>query len=211
MNAEKGVAVGVAIMARAPVAGQAKTRLIPALGAAGAAALQRWLLRRTLTTALAAGVGPITLWCAGGMTHPEFASCRASGKVLLREQPKGDLGARMLEAVRAAAPSGSLIIGTDCPVLTPRHLQQAAASLRRQDAVVIPADDGGYVLIGMRQAAIEAFSDIEWGGANVMAQTRCRFEALKWRWSEQDSLWDVDRPDDVERLLLSFPEVRTML
>jgi rSAM/selenodomain-associated transferase 2/rSAM/selenodomain-associated transferase 1 len=171
--------VGVAILARAPIPGQAKTRLIPALGAEGAARLQSWLLQRAVAMALVADVGPVTLWCAGDPRHPDFALCRAFGSVAVRHQPEGDLGARMRMALReAASPDGTLIVGTDCPALTAAHLRQAARALRERDAVVLPAEDGGYVLIGLREAAAEAFARIDWGTERVMAQTRARLRAL---------------------------------
>lgn len=200
--------VGIAILARAPVPGQVKTRLIPMLGAHGAARLQRWLLRRTAATALAADVGPVVLWCAGDPSHPDVALCRAFGPIILRRQPDGDLGARMLAAVRQSpTPAGTLVLGTDCPALSAAQLRQAADSLRDHDAVAFPADDGGYVLIGMKAPAHELFAGVDWGTDRVMAQTRLRLSTLGWSWTEPANLWDIDRPEDVERLAAMFPEV----
>lgn len=199
--------VGVAILARAPIPGQAKTRLIPALGAEGAANLQRWLLQRTVAMALAADVGPVTLWCAGDPRHADFALCRAFGSVTLRLQPEGDLGRRMSEALRQSpTPAGTLVIGTDCPALGAAHLREAASRLADHDAVVLPAEDGGYVLIGTRSPPPAVFDEVEWGTDQVMAQTRRRLTALGCRWSEPATLWDVDRPADLERLLAFCPE-----
>jgi rSAM/selenodomain-associated transferase 1 len=202
--------VEIAIMARAPVAGQAKTRLIPQLGAAGAARLQGWLLERAVATAAAAGIGPVVLWCAGQPDHAEFQRCLGSGRVSIQVQPEGDIGVRMLAAAAAAnAPAGVLIIGTDCPVLTPALLREAAATLNGHDAVVFPAEDGGYVLIGMRRPAPELFAGIEWSTGRVMVQTRERLAGLGWSWAEPATLWDVDRPADYERLaLLEWPDGR---
>ncbi|MEF8758736.1 MAG: TIGR04282 family arsenosugar biosynthesis glycosyltransferase [Candidatus Accumulibacter sp. UW25] len=203
--------IAVAILARAPVPGQAKTRLIPALGAEGAARLQRWLMQRTVATALMADVGPVSLWCAGDRWHPDFRLCQALGQVSLHAQPEGDLGRRMLTAAREAKTSGVLIAGTDCPALTPAHLRDAASALRTHDAVVTPAEDGGYVLIGMRHPAAELFASIDWGSDVVMAQTRQRLAALSWTWQEPATLWDVDRPDDYERLVSTIDGVREAL
>jgi hypothetical protein len=204
--------VGVAILARAPIAGAAKTRLIPALGAEGAARLQGWMLERTLATALAAEVGPVSLWLAGEAAPRDLARWRADGAVAIQPQTEGDLGQRMLAAV-SPAPTflGTLVIGTDCPALTASHLRQAAAALRDHDAVTIPAEDGGYVLIGMRAPAAEAFAGIAWGSARVMTQTRQRFAAMGWRWSELATLWDVDRAEDVARLAAQCPEIRAVV
>lgn len=199
--------VGVAILARAPVPGAAKTRLIPALGAAGAARLQRWMLQRTVAMALVADVGPVSLWCAGDPAHPDFAVCRAFGRVDLHPQAEGDLGERMLAAVASSpTPAGTLVIGTDCPALGAAQLRESARALGGNDAVVIPAEDGGYVLVGMKTPAPEAFAGVDWGSARVMAQTRQRLAALGWRWHEADPLWDVDLPQDLERLYANYPD-----
>jgi rSAM/selenodomain-associated transferase 1 len=194
--------VTVAIMAKAPVPGQTKTRLIPLLGATGAAQLQRWLIERSVATAVAADLGPVMLWCAGPLDHPDFQQTLASGSVSLHPQPDGDIGDRMLASAEAAkSPAGVLIIGTDCPALTPTLLRQAAAALTGHDAVVFPAEDGGYVLIGMRRPVSELFAGIEWSTERVMAQTRERLVSLGWSWSEPATLWDVDRQGDYERLI----------
>lgn len=199
--------VGVAILARAPIPGQAKTRLIPALGADGAARLQRWMLQRTVAMALVADVGPVSLWCAGDLTHEDFILCRAFGAVTLHRQPAGDLGERMLAAVaRSTTPAGTLVIGTDCPALSSMHLRDAAKSMDKDDAVVIPAEDGGYVLIGMKAPAAEIFAGIDWGSDHVMVQTRKRLATIGWCWNEPDPLWDVDLPRDLERLYSGYPD-----
>lgn len=204
--------VGVAILARAPIPGQAKTRLIPALGPAGAARLQRWLLQRTVAMALVADVGPVSLWCAGDPRHPDFALCRAYGAVAVRHQPDGDLGRRMLTAMRESATSaGVLVIGTDCPALTASHLREAADTLQRNDAVVYPAEDGGYVLIGMDEPHSSPFSGVDWGSDRVMAQTRERLRKHGLVWEEPVTLWDVDRPDDLARLFALYPDAEYAL
>jgi rSAM/selenodomain-associated transferase 1 len=201
-------ATGIAILAKAPVPGYAKTRLIPHLGEAGAAALQGWLLERTLRTVLAAGLGPVTLWCAPDATHSAFADCRRLGRIALREQPLGDLGERMHRAIEAsAAPGGTLVIGTDCPALTPGHLCAAAAALREHDAALVPAEDGGYVLIGLRRAARRVFETVDWSTARVMAQTRARLDEAGLRCREFAPLWDVDRGSDLARLVECHPEL----
>ena len=203
--------VGVAILAKAPVPGLAKTRLIPHLGSDGAAALQGWLLQRAVATALRADIGPVTLWCAPDIDHPAFAACLSFGAVTLRHQPEGDLGERMHAAIAGSStPAGTLVIGTDCPALSPDLLRQAACSLLEHDATVVPAEDGGYVLIGIREADHRAFQEIDWSTERVMAQTRTRMTGMNWRWREFPPLWDVDRKEDFERLTRYCPEVRTL-
>ena len=95
----------------------------------------------------------------------------------------------------------TLVMGTDCPALTSAHLRQAAACLAAgDDAILVPAEDGGYVLIGLRQAHAGVFTDIDWGSGKVLQQTRRKLARLGWHWREPVRLWDVDRPEDLPRL-----------
>jgi hypothetical protein len=192
--------VAVAILAKAPIPGYAKTRLIPVLGAEGAAELQARLIRRTTETAESAAVGHVTLWTTPDTSHEVFADIAMRARVTLAHQPDGDLGARMLAAV-AASHGPTLVIGTDCPVLTAGHLRAAADVLRDgTDAVVIPVEDGGYCLIGLRTPQPALFSDMRWSTAAVMAETRRRLDGIGLVWRELAPLWDVDEPDDLARL-----------
>ncbi len=192
--------VAVAILAKAPLPGLAKTRLAPALCAAGAAALQGRLIERAVETARAAEVGPVTLWAAPDQDHPAFQTLAALFGVALARQPDGDLGARMLAALDAAR-GPAIVIGTDCPALRPTHLRAAAAALAGGvDAVVVPVEDGGYALIGMRAPQPALFADMAWSTAGVMAETRRRLTRLSLSWREPARLWDVDLPEDVERM-----------
>ena len=196
----------IIVFARAPEPGRAKTRLIPMLGAARAAALQHLLIERALATALAAGIGPVELWCAPSAQHPLLAGCAARHGINAASQCDGDLGARMLHAAvtALAAASRIIIIGSDCPALTAADLQHAAQALEQHhDAVLIPAEDGGYVLIGLKWWDARLFAGIAWGSDQVMAATRVRLAALNWCWHELPPSWDVDRPADYERLAAS--------
>lgn len=206
-HANNNSGIAIAILAKAPIPGLTKTRLIPYLGADGAATLQDWLLRRTVATALDSNLGPVTLWCAPDTAHPAFVDLAVGGRIALRQQREGNLGERMHQAL-AESPmtGGTLVIGTDCPALGPAHLQAAAAALAAYQAVVIPAEDGGYVLIGMRQPSRRVFAGINWGSAKVMTQTRKRLLETGWQWSELPSLWDVDREEDFERLGALLPD-----
>jgi rSAM/selenodomain-associated transferase 1 len=195
--------VSITILSRAPVPGQTKTRLIPALGAEGAADLHRSLLHATVRSALQADLGPVTLWCTPDTSHPEFAACATLGSLTLRQQADGDLGQRMLATINGP----TLIIGTDCPALTPAHLQQAANALTENDAVLIPAEDGGYVLIGLRQPEPAVFAEMTWGCATVLEHTRQRLRDTGLSWRELPVLWDVDEPADLARLAITHPEL----
>jgi len=198
--------VAVAIMAKAPIAGLAKTRLIPSIGAHAAAVLQERLTERTVATALAANIGPVTLWCAPDPSHPSFCDLVTRSSVTLKRQPAGNLGARMLAAM-AAANRPVLVIGTDCPTFTAEHLRAAANALHDGVAVVLtPAEDGGYVLIGERSPHSELFTGIAWGTATVMQETRARVAALGLTAIELPALWDVDTEADLARFERLFPE-----
>ena len=186
-------------MAKAPLAGYAKTRLIAALGATGAARLQRQLTLRTLATARAAGLGRVTLWCAPDVRQRFFRALRRRCGIELHGQPEADLGRRMADVFAAAGNKPVLLIGTDCPVLTPQHLRQAALALQSADAVFITTEDGGYYLVGLRRPAPELFAGIAWSTPEVMAQTRERLAALGLRWQEVAQLWDIDSTADLAR------------
>ena len=198
----------IAIMAKAPIAGYAKTRLIPLLGAEGAADLQDWLLHRTVATALAAKVGPISLWCAPDCDHPAFVACADQGEVNRYLQAEGDLGVRMrVAAERDTGVLGTVIIGTDCPTLMPDDILIACQAIREgNDAAIIPAEDGGYVLIALRRAYAELFSEIDWSSSRVTAQTRQRAREACIQLVEFRPKWDVDLAEDFARLLATFPE-----
>ena len=192
--------IAIAVLAKAPLPGFAKTRLIPALGAEGAALLQARLVEHSVATACAARIGPVTLWGAPDESHPLFQAIGARLGVTLARQDGGDLGERMLAAV-AAADMPVLVIGTDCPALTADHLRAAADILRGgTDAAIIPAEDGGYALIGLRAPARTLFSEMRWSVPSVMEETRRRLRDLGMRWQEPVTLWDLDLPEDIERL-----------
>ena len=188
-------------MARAPVPGETKRRLIPAVGADRAAALHRAMIRRSVVTALASGVGPVELWCTPNADHEVFPALRDEMRVGVRTQRGSDLGARMLAAT-AARPGPAVVIGTDCPFLDPGDLVRAAGALHGADAdvVVVPALDGGYVLIATGRPRPELFAGIEWGTGRVLAQTRTRAREARLRLLELDARRDVDRPEDLGAL-----------
>ena len=196
--------MAVAVMAKAPIPGLAKTRLIPDVGAHAAAVLAERLTERAIQTALAAEVGPVTLWCAPDTAHAAFGGLAQRYPVTLTAQPQGDLGARMLACMRDGP---TLVTGSDCPALTPAHVQDAARALRDADVVLIPAEDGGYVLIGTRAPQPGLFSDMTWGTDTVLAETRKRIAALSLRAVEMAPLWDVDTEDDLARMEREIPEL----
>jgi uncharacterized protein len=194
--------VRVAVFAKAPVPGTVKTRLARLLGPDGAAGLHAGLVRHALATAAQARLGAVELWCTPDVGHPFFERCAREFDAKLEPQQGADLGERMRRALESALAAGSpmLLIGSDCPSLTVSHLAAAAAALSSHQAVVTPAEDGGYVLVGLSAAVPSMFDGVSWGTAAVMAQTRARLASAGVRWKEMAALWDVDRPEDYARL-----------
>lgn len=192
----------VIVMAKAPVAGYAKTRLIPALGAEGAAQLAQRLLRHAIAQALAAGVGPVDLCCAPDAQHAVFAELAGEAHVSLSEQGDGDLGARMSRALECALATHerALLIGTDAPALDAAYLHAARDRLADHDAVLGPAVDGGYTLIGLRRFEPSLFEAMPWSTPQVLAITRERLRAAGLRHAELPPLHDIDEPADLVHL-----------
>lgn len=196
----------VLVFTRTPVPGRVKTRLIPAIGAERAANLHRAMLWRSVATAREAGIGPVDLCCTPVCEHPFLAELQGSFDVGMQVQGGGDLGERMHRALTSAladpgASAGALLVGSDCPFLESGDLRTAAAALEEgADAVIGPARDGGYYLIGLKRSDRKVFSDIDWGSARVLTVTRERFETLGWRWRELETRSDVDRPEDLDTL-----------
>jgi rSAM/selenodomain-associated transferase 1 len=190
----------VIVMAKAPVAGFAKTRLIPALGAEAAAALAARLLESAVKQA--AAFAHVDLCCAPDTRHSVFQRLAGTQGVVLSEQGEGDLGARMARAFERhlAQHGAALMIGTDAPSIDAPMLQRAAHALSDADAVFIPALDGGYALIGLRRPAPTLFSDMAWSTATVMAHTRERLRAAGLRHTELPAVADIDEPADLQHL-----------
>ena len=205
----------ILVFAKAPVAGSVKTRLIPALGADGAAGLHADLLRQIIERIAVARterrqewpatpvapVAPVELWCAPDSRHALFQDLEQRFDLGLRAQCGGDLGERLLRASADALTRARavVLIGSDCPDMTADILASALALLAQPnvDAVLGPAADGGYVLLALRQAEPLLFRGIPWGGERVADITRQRLSALRWRWRELPVLRDLDRVEDL--------------
>ena len=190
------------VFAKAPVAGLAKTRLIPALGREGAASLAARLLDHTVGMGVAADFDHLEICATPDTSHHTFQRLASLYPLVLTTQGEGDLGARMHRALARALDGHDrvLLVGTDAPSLDAAVLRQAAAALDTCDAVFVPALDGGYVLLGLRRMVPEVFSGIAWSTAGVMAQTRERLRGAGASWCELPPLWDVDEAADWQRL-----------
>jgi rSAM/selenodomain-associated transferase 1 len=193
----------VQVFAKAPIAGQVKTRLIPTLGVDGATELYCRLVRHTLATAALARVGPTEVWTTEPGENAFIQTCKRVLGVEVHLQPNGDLGARMCMAAEDGLrrASGVIVVGTDCPTMSFDDLRAARDALAAgNDAVLGPARDGGYWLIALSRCDPALFSGIAWSSATVLDATRERVTKLGWRWSELATRWDVDRPQDLTEL-----------
>ncbi len=189
------------IFARHPKAGQVKTRLIPALGAEGAALVYREMAEHTLNQARAVaqmkGIS-LRVWFAGG--NPDALGQWLGQDLTYLPQPGGDLGDRLSFAFQTAFNNGHqavVAIGTDCPALSSDIMMAAFDGLGHHDLVLGPATDGGYYLIGLRRPTPDLFRNIAWSTAEVLRQTEAVAERLSLRQYCLPKLTDVDNPEDL--------------
>ena len=183
----------VIVFARAPLAGRVKTRIARRIGDAAAVNLQRALVRAAVETACTARCGPVELHVT--RRHAFF---RTLG-VPVRLQRGADLGGRMYRAL--AERRRAIVIGADAPALMPADIACAARLLQGGTHLVLaPAEDGGYALIGARRVTPAIFTAVQWGGAQVLAQTLRNTARAHLTCKLLRTVWDVDRPEDLERL-----------
>jgi hypothetical protein len=181
----------IVVFAKEPAPGRVKTRLIPALGPEGAAQLAAEMLDLTIAQAVATGL-PVEL-CG----EPD-AAFWSGAAVALTAQGEGDLGERLARAARRVlADEPILLIGADCPALDRARLAAAAEALDRHAAVIHPAEDGGYVLLGLARFDPSLFAGIAWSSPTVCTETLARIEALGWSVDVRETLADVDEPEDL--------------
>ena len=199
----------IIVFAKAPISGQCKTRLIPALGREGAAQLHGQLVHHTLVTATASSLAPVELWCADNVDHPFITTCAEHFNVQIKQQYGEDLGKRMENCFRDTLVSAkcAVIIGTDCPSLSVDDLNQAFEHLHNNTQCTLhPASDGGYVAIGLSEVDEVLFHNIHWGTSSVYTDTQARLAQLGWRWKALATHHDIDRPEDLavlEQLILA--------
>jgi rSAM/selenodomain-associated transferase 1 len=192
-------ACAVGVFARAPIAGQAKTRLIPRLGPEGAAQFQAALIADALRK-----LRPLSprlsryLFISGG--HSTLFP--SEGNVTIVRQRGAGLGARLAHAFRKllGCHAAAVIIGTDSPLLPARLLRQACQELRACEAVLGPCPDGGYYLIGLRRFRPGMFAGVRWGTAHAFRDTLRCFLKQDMCCSILPPVADVDRPHDLLRL-----------
>ena len=195
------------VFAKAPQAGQVKTRLTPALGAEGASALAHRMLAHVLQQALQANAGPVELCMSPPPGDAAWNQIDIPAGVLRTAQGEGDLGERMARAVRRVTAEVGLpvlLMGSDCPALTTDVLQAAARRLQTHDALLVPVADGGYVLIGLKSPCPALFDQMPWSTASVATETLSRMAALGFKVWCGPLLHDIDEPADLAHLPADF-------
>lgn len=189
----------IIVFAKAPVPGRVKTRLIPALGEEGAAALARKMLEHTLTAALAAGCGTVELCADPAPQADAWSGLALPEGIVLTAQGNGDLGERMARATERSLGRAPrvMLIGTDCVEMSAALLRAAAQTLDTADACLHPTADGGYALLGLTRFDCSLFEGIAWSTSSVAKDTRARIQALGWTLTIGATLHDVDLPSDL--------------
>ena len=192
------------VFTRAPIAGQTKTRLIPLLGAQGAAAFHQTVLVETLANARASDFETVEVWCDTDKKHPFLQKCILDYFCTTQIQQGNDLGEKMNHATHVALTTNSFVvlIGSDCPALTIDILNQSCQQLSNgKDAVLGPSNDGGYYLIGLKKPDPGIFQGINWGECDVADRTRQNFIHLGLDYIELEELSDIDTPDDYQKYI----------
>jgi len=190
------------IFCKAPIAGQVKTRLTTELTASQAMQIHIELTQRTLQMATLSNLCPVQLWCTPTTNHSFFTAATETYRIILQEQQGVDLGARMHNAFCLAFESYSraVIIGCDCPSLTSQDLEEALIALTQKNCCVLsPAEDGGYVLIGLNRRHPELFDNMPWGTELVYEHTCIRLNQYNLRYHALKQQWDLDTPKDLLR------------
>lgn len=190
---------------KAPQAGKVKTRMASCLDYDQCAELHAALTEQVFCNLRQAQLCPQQLWVAGDPWHAFFRTLIQGTDIQIQPQVDGDLGERLAAATQQCLAeqdvSGVLLVGSDCPSIDRAYLLQAVRALASgQDAVIGPACDGGYVLLGLSRFEASLFEHIDWGTERVADQTCLAMDRLNWRYTELAVLPDIDRPEDLARL-----------
>jgi len=192
----------IIVFCKSPIAGQVKTRLMPQLSADQATQVHRELTLRVLSTLSVAKLCPIQLWCSPDTSDPFFTECAEQYALSLHRQQGNDLGERMHNAISQSLAKSDrvLLIGCDCPSLT---IDDFAFSLNQlqndHDVVFSPAEDGGYVMVGMKKPQDLLFTNMTWGHENVLSTSYERVHKAGLNLIETRRHWDVDTFKDLQR------------
>jgi rSAM/selenodomain-associated transferase 1 len=191
----------ILIFSKAPVVGKVKTRLVPFITAEKAAELHEELTHDRLYKCATADLCDVQLWCSPDKRQPFFIECKQRYGVQLYSQSGADLGDRMSSAIKTMLGQYKkiIIIGTDAPALDIDSIEAVINELERRDIVLVPAEDGGYVLLAASRHHEDLLVDVPWGTESVLASTVRNIERLGLSYSLLGQCWDVDRPEDLER------------
>ena len=191
----------ILIFSKAPVAGQVKTRLVPHISAEQAAGLHEELTHNRLQMCVSAKLCDVQLWCSPDVHHPFFVDCSNIYGVSLQAQYGSDLGERMSLAIETTLSRYKkvIVIGTDAPALEASQVEAAIGQLDSADLTLVPAEDGGYVLIGASRHHGALLANVPWGTKEVLSSTVRNAETLGFNYGLLSECWDVDRPEDLRR------------
>lgn len=192
------------IFCKAPFAGQVKTRLMAALSPEQAVSAHIALAKMTLGRAFEKPLCPVQLYCSPDTDHPFFEQCALNYPLDLKIQNGADLGQRMSNAFKEALAiyRHAVLTGSDCPSLSADDFSLAFSALKKgSDAVLGPAEDGGYVLVGLNAPQPSLFESMVWGVETVMTETRLRADQAGLTVYELPEQWDVDGIEDWRRFL----------
>jgi rSAM/selenodomain-associated transferase 1 len=196
-------------LAREPIPGRVKTRLLPALSSDAAARLHSAMVYRICQTLCGSGLGAVQLWVDGNPDAPLFDACRRLGLQGVHAQRGDDLGDRMRHISERGFAGGFdrvVLVGSDAPSLTSNYLLEVVQRLDEAEVVFAPALDGGYVLVAMNRHVVQLFGDIPWGGEQVLSLSLQRLDAARVRYALLSPLPDIDRPEDLRHLPASLAD-----
>ncbi len=186
------------VFAKAPVEAQCKTRLIPLLGESGATEFYKDLLQHCLHTVSQLEHTDIALYVTPYTQHPILQQLAEKYSTVLQLQQGKDLGERMYHAMQQElrAYQRVVLIGSDCPCITPDYLEQAFAALQHSELVIGPATDGGYVLIGGQRISPAVFANSRWGSDQVLTQCLHNIHHADYSHQCLPAQQDIDTPED---------------
>lgn len=195
--------------ARLPILGAVKTRLARSIGAERALEVHRALVTQTAGALIDAGLGPVELWLDQAGYDPLIDQLKQRGLEGPRIQQGADLGERMFFALRHGLGTADavVLVGSDCPDLDRAYLYGAFEALESKEVVLGPADDGGYVLIGVRRLELALFSGVAWGGDKVLDRTLANAQGLGLTAELLAPRYDVDKLVDLQRWCAADPSV----
>lgn len=192
----------IIVFAKEPIQGQVKTRLAESIGDAAALRVHEQMVETTVKMVSGSGLAELELFVSGYPGHPLFKSLADEYGIQVCSQHGNDLGERMFHALEQSLDTARycILIGCDCPVMTPGYIELALCDLEQgRDVVIGPAEDGGYVLFGATRAELSWFKNIDWGSHRVLDQSRQRLRASNASYDELLQLWDVDQVEDLHR------------